>query len=682
VSNRVSLLVTDRAGVTVASADFLGADGKATWSPGSQYVFQDELDDVGYGSIVVQADAVDVDEVQAGHILVILLDAVPVWRGLIKKLSRQEIGGDESEHTVTIEYVGEVGRLDEAVVYPTGGLGRFPFSDDRAFNWTAPEFIDSAWQPAVETPANYGQTDENYGLPEGFPWGDAEWIWDQDSSGTVPGGVKYMRHATNILNRGVYEAWSAADDRNEVWISGKSVLKSSDAPYDGRTTAVELYMTEDWAQVAARVENRNDLKAGFLFGIGQPKMNEAPYALTSDDWLIAPDGAPLGMTAGYIMDILLDEFVARGGVSPTRTWTSTLDSNGDPWTVYEEVTVQVMTTTYLDVLRQMVELEMCDFRMSPDGYELNLYNAGGAGELVALSLGDTNLTSLTWDSVGAVSSALLVRWDRGYTDTDNAGLVDAHGRRESGLSLAGINAETTAQGQADRVIARLGNDRTEVAAGFDPASTADEPYTAFTPGDSLTVPLPGSMLGWNDGVWNDGNWNESAPGESPQRVLAVGMGIDDVGHPVWDIHLANHIDEMAKRQQVMLKKLAASVGGRSTAGTIPYEPRPITPREPEPIVFSQDGGITVRESGRHTFTRAVRVREVRVDIAPASTSGDVVVVAKKNGTVFATVTIPHGRQESYVTTSTVFDQRADILTVETTSVGVGVESVTVNVVYA
>jgi hypothetical protein len=673
--SRVGLAVYDRAGVLVAEPE--------AWWPDTAALFRDLLDDAGVFSFNVQADDPDVEAIEAGHVVVFSIDASPVWRGVIRKRVWREVADDEAGRYATFSGTGEVGRLDEAVVYPTGGLGRFPFSDDRAFNWTAPEFIDSAWQAAVETPANYGQTDENYGLPEGFPWGDAAWIWDQDSSGSVPGGVKYMRKAANVLNRGVYEAWSAADDRNEVWISGKSVLKSSDAPYDGRTTAVELYMTEDWVQVAARVENRNDLKAGFLFGIGQPKMNEAPFVVTDDSWLIAPDGAPLGMTAGYIMDILLDEFEARGGVAPDRTWTTTLDSNGDPWTVYEEVTVQVMTTTYLDVLRQMVELEMCDFRMSPDGYELNLYNAGGAGELVAFSLDDTNLTSLTWDSVGAVSSALLVRWDRGYTDTDNDGLVSAHGRRESGLSLAGINAETTAQGQADRVITRLGNDRTEVAAGFDPASTADEPYTAFTPGDSLTVPLPDSMLGWNDGVWNDGNWNENATdGLSPQRVLAVGMGIDDVGHPVWDIHLANHIDEMAKRQQVMLKKLAASVGGRSTAGTVPYEPRPITPREPEPIVFSQDGGITVRESGRHTFTRAVRVREVRVDIAPASSSGDVVVVAKKNGTTFATVTVAAGRQESYVTTSTVFDQRADVLTVETTSVGTGVESITVNVVYA
>ena len=673
---RVSLAVYTRAGVLVSEPE--------TWWPEGQGIFLDELDDQGSFQFNVQADDPDVESIEAGHIVVVSIDASPVWRGVIRKRTWREVADDEAGRYATFTGTGEVGRLDEAVVYPEGGLGRYPFSDERAFNWTAIAFIDAAWQPAIVTPANYGTTSENYGLPEGFPWGGAEWIWDQDSSGTVPGGIKYMRKAVNVAEAGVFEAWSAADDRNEVWAAGKSILKSSDAPYDGRTTPVELYMTTGWVQFAARVENRNDLKAGFLFGVGKPLDDTfTPFALTDSTWLIAPDGAPLGMTAGYIMNILLDEFVARGGVSPTRTWTDTLDSNGDPWTVYEEITVQVMTTTYLDVLRQMVELEMCDFRMSPTGYELNLYNAGGAGDLVAFTLDNSNLTSLTWDTVPAVASALLVRWDRGYTDTQNAGLVSAHGRRESGLSLAGINAETTAETQAGQVITRHGNDRTEVAAGFDPAATTDEPYTMFGPGDSLTVPVPGQMLGWNDGTWNEGEWNGSDEGSSPQRVMAVGMGVDDVGNPVWDLHLADHIDELAKRQQVMLKKMAASVGGRSSSSTIPYEPRPIQPREPLEVDWSQAGVVTVSVGAKKSFARAIRIREFRMDLQGTIT-GTYTARLRKNGVAITGSDISRtSAGDSYVTLSTIVNQRPmDYIEAEITAIGGGATRITLTCVYA
>ena len=669
--------VYDRAGVLVTAPTKWRRTGAK---------FLDELDDTGQFSLDIQNDDPDIDDIEAGQIVVWVLDTVPIWRSVVRRRFTRQItpGRKLADQYTTLSGTGEVGRLDEIVVYPTGGLGRFPYSDDVSFNWTHPSYDDSAWQFAVETPANYGTATENYGLPEGFPWGDAEWIWSEDSSGSVPGGIKYMRKAANVATAGVYEAWSAADDRNEVFISGAQVLKSSDAPYDGRTTAVELYITAGWVQIAAQVENRNDLKAGLLAGIGQPLDDSAtPVVVTDDTWLVAPDGARLGMNAGQVMNILLDEFEARGGVAPARTWTSLLDSNEEPWETYEEVTTQVMTTTALDVLRQMVELEMCDFRMSADAFELNLYNPGTAGTLVDYTLGDTNLASLTYDETPAVSTALLLRWGRGYTDVENAGAVTEYGRRESGLALGGVNRESTAETQGAQVVSQFGRPRAEIAATIEPEDVAHEPYTLYFPGSYLKAPTPGSVAGFGAGLFGDGVFGDnSAEDVSGHRVMAIGMGLDDTGNPKWDVHLNSTIAEQEKRQQLALKRLAANVGGRSQNTTIPYEPRPIQPREPDPIQFSQDGGITIRESGRHTFTRGVRIVEVRADIDPTSSSGDVVVVAKKNGTTFATVTIAAGRQESYTTVDNiVFRQRIDVLTVETTSIGTGVESITVNVVY-
>ena len=676
--SRVTLAVYNRAGTLVA-------EPAKWWVEGG--LFLDELDDIGACTINVQADDTDLGDIQPGMILVVSLDATAIWRGVLRRRVDRVVADTEAGEYVTVSGTGEAGRLDELVVYPTGGLGRFPFSDERTFNWTAPEYDDSGWDAVVVTAANYGETNENYGLPEGFPDGTSEWIWNVDSSGSVPAGIKRFRKTTTAASTAVREAWSAADDRNEVWFQGTSILKSSDAPYDGRTTAVELLVSSGSLTVAAQAENRNALKAGFLFSLLVPLETSSTVVKTDSTWKVAPDSAELGMTAGKILKVLFDEAVARGETVPSYTFTAALDSAGNAWTVYDEVTVPVGSATYLDVLRQLVDLEMCDFRMDPAGYTLKLYNPGAAGSEVDYTLGDGNLRSLTWDESAAVSSALLVRWQRGYTDQADSGLVTEHGRRVSFLALGGVASESTAESQASLAIKQFGKDRAEVSADIEPEDTASEPYTKYEPGDSIYAITPTAASGYNDGFYNDGNYNEDTgtSGLSAQRVMAVGMGVDDTGQPMWSIHLNSTIAEMAKRQQVMLRRLAnGSIGGRSQTSTVPYQPRPVEPREPQPVIFSQHGVVASATSGPHTFTRAVRIREVQVELGVAdSGSSDVVLTARKGGVTFATVTVSSGRVSSYEPVSNVvFQQRSQVLTLEWTYGGTTAENLTAKVIYA
>lgn len=655
--SRLTVEVYNRAGVLVASPEAWWLDAGA---------FLDELHDTGSFSLNIQADDPDLGDIGDGMILQYLIDATPAWRGVLRRRTIREVAADEAGRYSTLIGFGEVNRLDEMVVYPAGGLGRFPFSDSRDFNWTAIEFDDSGWDAVVVTPANYGLSTENYGLPEGFPDGDAEWIWDEDSSGSVAAGTKYMRGSGTAASTRVREAWGASDDTFELWLQGISVLRSGDTAYVGKTSAVEMLVSSGAIQAAARVTNLNALKAGFLFSLLTPlDDSEAPTLHTDSTWLVKPGADPLGMNAGEILVQLFAEATARGEDPPAVTFTTALDSEGDAWTVYEELSVQV-GATYWDVLRQMVDLGMCEFRMSPDAYELNLYNPGGAGTTVAYTLGDTNLTSLTFETVPALTTALLVRYGRGYTDTEDAGQVTTYGRRVSLLALGGVNAQATAEAQADAVIADFGEDRSQVSAGFDPEDQASEPYTLFRPGDSITCPTP-------------------AGGTSAQRVTACAPGLDEAGNLTWTIALNSVIEEAAKRQQVMLKRLAnGSVGGRSNTSTVPIQPRPIQPRDPLVVDWSEPGPVVAQIGAAKTFERAIRVRELRVELLTASTTGDVTVELLKDGVTVATVTVLEGNLQGYTpVTDVVYSQRpANKMQPEVTAPGVGADTITISVVYA
>ena len=626
----------------------------------------DQLDNEGSFVLNVQADDPNLALISKGNLLRVWVDGAAVWTGLIERRKKRPIGQGAQRFT-TLMGSGWVKLLDRLLVYPPGGLGRFPFGDERVFDWTAAAFDDSGWDPVVVTPANYGTSSENYGLPEGFPDGAAEWIWDEDSSGSVAAGTKYLRGAGTAVSTRVRELWGASDDTFEAYLQGISVLRSNDTAYVGRTFAVELLVSSGAVQAAVRTTNLNALKAGQLLSLLTPlDDSEAPTLHTDDTWLVKPDGAPLGMNPGQILTILFAEAAARGELVPTVTFDDALDSNGNPWTIYEQLSVRIGDSVW-DVLRQMVDLQMCEFRMSPDTFELNVYDADGAGGSSGLTLDSTNLTQLEFDDEDIAATKLLVRWERGFTDVEDTGLITAHGERGGFLALGGVRSETAAEAQGASVLSRIGQRTTQTRAAYDPATRATEPYGASgpEPGDSVTVPAI------------DG-------GTESQRVLEVEMSSDSTGLPVFTMGLNSLVLERAKRFEVTLRRLASgTLQGRSGTATIPYQPRPVQPREPLEESWSYANAVVLLIGVPKTFSRAIRTREMRVELGTASSSGDVTVDLLKNGTVVATVTVSSGDIQGYEPVEVVYSQRpADVMRVEVTGAGTGAEDITITVVYA
>lgn len=686
--SRIGVHFETRNGTLLASADLDGGDGKPRWWVDGP-LFLDELDSTGSFTVNVQLDATDLYSVILDSIMVVSIDAVERWRGVVRRKVTREVAVDEAGRYIEFSGLGEVDRLSESVVYPSDGLGRFPFADERTFNWTAPEYDDAgvrtartAWSAVTETARQY------MGEPEGWPDPVAQWIWWEDSSVSTDAAVIYMRGTGTAATTATRQAWSASDDRNEIWIQGVDIHKSSDGYYIGNTTSTEVKVSSGSVLVAAKVTNVNDAKAGLLFSLLNPfDTGESPIVQSLDTtFKFRPDGEQLGMNPGEIFTVLRSEAIARGETMPAITFDADVDTDGTPWSVYEELTVQV-GATYREVLEQMVELEMCEFRMSPGSYELNVYNPGAAGSVVAYELDTSTLTSLEWEEVSAEANALLTRWQNGYTDTENATLVTEHGRRVKLLSLAGAATATKAATLADSVIDRLGAARLETAFAYEPATTTDEPYAKFSPGDSITVPAPLEPLPDESGdpLLDENLSPLLAGGSTVEKVLAVAMGVDNVGHPRWEVHVNSHIEELDKRQQRLLDLYSqGGLSGRTRMPIPPKPPIPLKPREPREVDWSTYGEIATGIGPSKDFSRDVHVREVRMRLEGSGITGTYTARLLKNGSAVTgtTISLTAAGRDNATLALVVLRFPTDYLEMEITAVGANADRLTYTVVYA
>jgi hypothetical protein len=305
--------------------------------------------------------------------------------------------------------------------------------------------------------------------------------------------------------------------------------------------------------------------------------------------------------------------------------------------------------------------------MTPGAYELNLYNADSAGSLSDVELVEgVNLTMLEFDDVDVEAAKLLVRWERGYREVVDAGLVATYGERGGFLALGAVRSSAAVDDQAAAVLARMAANTTQTKVGYNAAHRAEEPYKGFAPGDYLPTPT------------------EDGPTEG-QRVMEVRTSRSAAGRPLFDVTLDSVLVQRAKRTEVTLRRLASgTIGGRSSTATVPIQPRPVQPPEPKELDWSYPGTVVVLDGSRKGFARAVRVSELRVELKTASSSGDVTVVLRRNGTNVATVTVPAGSNESYTPIANLVLQQRPIhyLTAHVTSAGTDAADITITAVYA
>lgn len=126
----------------------------------------------------------------------------------------------------------------------------------------------------------------------------------------------------------------------------------------------------------------------------------------------------------------------------------------------------------------------------------------------------------------ALVNVLLVRWQGGWIETENAVSIAAHGRRESFITVGAITVREEADRIGDGLLALIGDPRVATTLGIEPSGAGDEPYVDFDLGDTITAP-------------------DENGGTSVQRVVSMTVAEDDNG----EVTYANELKATALIQE-------------------------------------------------------------------------------------------------------------------------------------
>lgn len=351
--------------------------------------FQAELADAGSHSVAVPNP--DRSPLQYGRVVQYRIDGQPVFAGLVEKLTTRTVDPkEEAGQFTTATGRGHLAALDDAPVLPWRGARTRPVSDARVYNFAAPAANDSWWGYAVDTHATdlavRPAAEVPYIWPEAWPHPSAKWVWDRRQwfdgyQVNVPAGVCYLRRQFTLGSTQEYELFCAADDAYEVWVDGVRVLTDA-GYYKGQKQSVKLAMTAGPHLIAARVENVNYAKAGFLSVLLPVQLFPVygdPVLWTDETWrcLPYPTSTP-GLTPGEIWRDLIHQAQVVGSVGFVRqSFDDYYDSDGAVWDVVPEVSFPI-GSSLLDAARTMAE-GICETAMAPGSFLLRAWRPGGRG---------------------------------------------------------------------------------------------------------------------------------------------------------------------------------------------------------------------------------------------------------------------------------------------------------------
>lgn len=372
--------------------------------------FQENLSEPGSASITFQNDDPDLASMVPPNTLInFYADGVLAFTMLAETFDAILLDqGEEANEATVWAGRGHLALFERALVYPSIGVGRRPIEADRAFNWTAIAYDDSAWIAATSictvfhakfNPPGDGAWDG--GVPEvqwdpTFPDNTALIIWASD--GTVSGaglGDCYFRQTITIPADGNYTLFALIDNYGEVYVDGQLVMSpgQSQALEVGFKTTSKITLEFSAGSHLIAVKGTNAVGTG---------SNPAGIA-----WAIFPSDAlgnigsvldhsstsskiveyatqPPGMTPGKALLLAIIEAQTRAAGDAlafinllTVSFDAVHDSAGNPWPVVADIATKV-GTTLLQFLRELSGTYI-DFYMAPGTLTLDCWMLGGRG---------------------------------------------------------------------------------------------------------------------------------------------------------------------------------------------------------------------------------------------------------------------------------------------------------------
>lgn len=283
--------------------------------------FSDEFNATGFGSVSVPlSSTADKALLVKDNVVRVEYQGAARFAWFIEVLERDLAAGG-NQQTITASGRGLLAWLDDAVVYPQGGLADFS-SDQRPWNYAS---ADGAWKSSVtwSTPQTVvwkNDTTARKNLP--VKWRaidpDARWIWATDPTAAVPRGtVNYFRGTFTLSAPTRLAMWASADNYFQLWVDGTLVMDSSrfseTAPSYAQFTKWVARLGKGTHTVAARVRNdkpweRTDLSVS----ASTDKVSASAHGLTANTKVRVTDvSKACGLTKGsdyFLVNVADDDF--------------------------------------------------------------------------------------------------------------------------------------------------------------------------------------------------------------------------------------------------------------------------------------------------------------------------------------------------------------------------------------
>lgn len=361
--------------------------------------FRDDLNDAGSAQLTLDSEDSDVSLVTEEMIVRFNLRGVPVFDAFLEQIAMATlVNGEEHDQVRAYQGRGKIAIMEEGLVYPSYPPGSVPVEDDRTFDWTSPQFDDSAWDQAKEI-CTVGFAQTNWATqPFAQDWTNLSdfVIWTNDGTVTVayPDITNFFRINFTVAATGRYKIESIADDVFTLWIDGvHPSLVAADGRTAFETTKVDYFnMTAGPHLIAVQASNYDygdpanaSNPAGLAVDIAPVDIHNvvtgASILSTSSAWKVltrSPDGHFPGMTIGHIIRLVVEEAQTRGCIPEiTLGFNDLTDSNGNPWLDTPLVSTKVGT----DLLTFLRELSgtYCDFWMPPGSFTLYACKKGFRG---------------------------------------------------------------------------------------------------------------------------------------------------------------------------------------------------------------------------------------------------------------------------------------------------------------
>jgi hypothetical protein len=330
----------------------------------------------------------DIAMLDLGRLVRLGLDGQVVFTMRIEETERRSVApGEEHDQFTVATGRGLIAQWDSAVVYPPNGTAR-PWTDQRVFSWASKEYDDTSWGSGVSLSEPFnGQIDT---------WPDpyAGWVWSRSPvSGAQPVGSSYWRHDFTLAAEATIAIYVAADDYHQTWLDGVLLGDGPETPEWSWDKTWRALVTCDAGTHTLAVRAENFDRPGNTQNIAWLRVavieattnGSAWYAGTtnarsgSGTWPVKDyPASPPGMTAGAVIDQLLDEAQTRGSLDNwTLGFTATIDSAGNAWPELPETVIPV-GTTYIEALEQLAENDI-DFAARPGALVLDAWVKGQRG---------------------------------------------------------------------------------------------------------------------------------------------------------------------------------------------------------------------------------------------------------------------------------------------------------------